>query len=242
MRATVIVEGELLGVSDGPVTIPISPPNGGGGPDPQPIVPAPPPPPPARIPYFDVGDAEGRPGETVEISVEAGCIHLISGFHIGGGVGLLPNVERSGYGQFEATGVRLGKYLFDYLTAQGLIVDMVEKFWSIFQFVKHDRDKERFPLPEEWWEYALAFFSMSQERTVPPIRIPGGTELFTLMIKILPGTPEGQYTLTCKDEHYYTHSRQRRRDFLFTANSDSPFASGGVTRIETFPGLLRVKA
>ena len=102
MRATVIVEGELLGVSDGPVTIPISPPNGGGGsgPDPQPVVPAPPPPPKVRVPYFDVGDGEGRPGDLVDIVVEAGCVHEITGFHIGGGVGMLPNVERSGYGKF----------------------------------------------------------------------------------------------------------------------------------------------
>lgn len=237
-----LVEGELVKVSDGPVTIPITPPPGGGGPDPQPIVPAPPPPPPpkVRVPYFDIGDAEGSPGDTVEISVEAGCVYKTSGFHIGGGVGLLPNVARSGYGLFQAVGVKLGKYLTDYLTAQGMVdEDGEEKFWSIFQFVKHD---PHHALPEEWWEYAAAFFSMSQERIVPPITIPGGTELFTLQIKILEGTPEAQYTLTCEDEHYYTHARQRRRDFLFTANTDSPFASGGITDIETFPGLLRVRA
>ena len=198
----------------------------------------------------DVPGAERPPGGrvllliekllAVEISVEAGCVYKTSGFHIGGGVGLLPNVARSGYGLFQAVGVKLGKYLTDYLTAQGMVdEDGEEKFWSIFQFVKHD---PHHALPEEWWEYAAAFFSMSQERIVPPITIPGGTELFTLQIKILEGTPEAQYTLTCEDEHYYTHARQRRRDFLFTANTDSPFASGGITDIETFPGLLRVRA
>jgi hypothetical protein len=234
MKGKMLVEGELVEVSDGPVTLPISPPNGGGEGPSQPQPPPPPPaPPPSRVPYFDVGDGEGRPGEIVEISVEAGCASPMSGFHIGGGVGVLPNVERSGYGKFQAVEVSLGKYLTTYLTARGAIENGVEKFWSIFQFVNWE---EHSSLPEEWYEYAVGFFSLSQERTIPPIPIPGGTELFTLKIRILPGTPDGQYTLTCKDEYYYTNSRQRRRDFLFTNDQQ------GISAIETFPGLLRVKA
>ena len=244
MKGKMIVEGELVGVSDGPVTIPISPPNGGGsGPDPQPIDPTPPPPPPPRKPYFDIGDGEGAPGDVVDIVVEAGCVYPVNGFHIGGGVGVLPNVPRSGYGNFEAVGVKLGPFLRGYLEEQDLIHDEPfhkhDHFWSGFQFIKTDPARA---LPEEFWEYAIGFFSLDQRvGGVAPVAIPAGTELFTVQIRILPDTTEAQYTLTCKDEYYYTQSRQRRRDYLFTADNDSPFASGGVTKIETFPGFLRVK-
>ena len=246
MRGTMLVEGELVKVSDGPVTIPVIPPPGGGGsgPDPQPIVPAPPPPPKVRVPYFDIGDGEGKPGDTVDIVVEAGCVHEINGFHIGGGCGLLPNVERSGYGKFMAVSADLGPFLRGYLEDNGLIHNEPfhkhDHFWSGFQWVDWETKSA---LPEEFWELAVGFFSIDQKvGGIPPVAIPGGTELFTVHIQILPGTPEGQYELTCKDEHYYSQSRQRPRDYLFTANRDSEFASGGVTDIETFSGKLRVKA
>lgn len=193
-------------------------------------------PPEEKKPYFDVGDATGKRGDTVSISVEGGCLGATNGFHIGGGVGLLPDVPRSGYGNFQAVRVELGEYLHDYLKAQGAItVDPQGKetdhYWSIFQFIKHDPHRA---LPEEWWEYALGFFSISQERIIPPIPIPSGTELFRLKIKILATTDPGEYELTCKDEHYYTHSRQRRREFLYTNDHQ------GYTLIETFGGKLTV--
>jgi hypothetical protein len=243
MKGKMLIEGELVGVSDGPVTIPIIPPPGGGEPT-DPITPAPPPPPTVRRPYFDIGDGEGKPGEVVEIVVEAGCVHPINGFHIGGGVGLLPNVERSGYGLFRGVGVKLGPFLRGYLMEQDLLHDEPfhrhDHYWSGFQFIQARPSR---PFPEEFWEYAIGFFSLDQQRAgIDPVAIPGGTELFTLQIEILDGTPEAQYTLTCEDEHYWTHGRVRRRDYLFTANAESPFASGGVTKIETFPGLLRVRA
>ena len=50
------------------------------------------------------------------------------------------------------------------------------------------------------------------------------------------------YELSCKDEFYYTHSRQRRRDFLYTTDSDSEFASGGVTKVDCQGGTLTVVA
>lgn len=238
MKGTMLVEGDLVKVSDGPVTIPIIPPPGGGVPDPQaPPLPPPPPDTPARIPYFDIGDAEGKPGETVEIFVQAGCAHPMNGFHIGGGVGFLPNVERSGYGKFKAIGTKLGPFLRGYLKAQDVLHDepfhQHEHFWSDFQFVTWEGDGA---LPEEFWEFAVGFFSLDQVRMVPPIPIPAGTDLFSLEIEILDGTPEGQYVLTCADEHYYTNSRARRRDYTWT------YSPQGFTKIETFPGLLRVTA
>ena len=246
MKGKMIVEGELLAVSDGPVTIPISPPPGGGdsGSDPQPIVPAPPPPPKIRTPYFDIGDGEGAPGDVVDIVVEAGCVHEIIGFHIGGGVGMLPFVARSGYGKFKAIGAKLGPFLRGYLQEQDLLHNEPfhrhDHYWSAFQFIDGAAHKA---LPEEFWELGVGFFSIDQKRGgVPPVTIPGGTELFSVRIQILEGTPDGQYVLTCKDNHFYTSSRQFRRDYLFTANPASDFARGGVTEIETLPGLLRVKA
>jgi len=187
-------------------------------------------------PYFDVGDGSGKPGDTVEISVEGGSVGAVSGFHIGGGVGRIPDEPRTGYGNFQAVGVTLGKYLHDYLLAQGAItVDDQGKetahYWSIFQFVQHEPHR---PFPEEWWEYALGFFSISQERSIPPIPIPNGTELFTLQVKILALTDPGVYDLTCEDEHYWVHSRPRRRDFMYTNERQ------GYTKIETFGGKLTV--
>ena len=43
------------------------------------------PPPTTRAPYFDVGDAQGKAGEIVEIPVVGGVQSPINGFHIGGG-------------------------------------------------------------------------------------------------------------------------------------------------------------
>ncbi len=201
-------------------------------------------------PYFDIGDGSGKAGDTVELVVEAGCRFATNGFHIGGGCGKLDE-PRSGYKMFEATAWKLGDFLTSYLKSQGLIVEKkdaagavvpgewVDEYWSLFQMVKHDPHRA---LPEEWWELALAFFSMSQERNVPSIVIPSGTALFSLRIKILEGTAPGEYDVTCEDEHYWTHSRPRRRDFLFTADRDSPFASGGITKVETFGGKITVVA
>lgn len=204
-------------------------------------------PPALRKPYFDIGDATGKAGDVVEIVVEAGCRHHTNGFHIGGGVGKTDE-ERSGYGKFEAVGVKLGKYLHDYFKSQGLIVTTnnqeVDEYWSIFQFLKYapHADHKGNPLPEEWWEYAVGFFSMQQERTVEPIQIPSGTELFTLSIRILPSTAPGEYELTCLDEHYYTTSRHRRRDFMFTAGRESEFSRGGITHVDLFGGKITVTA
>ncbi len=192
-------------------------------------------------PYFDIGDAIGKAGDTVKLEVEAGCRYTMNGFHIGGGCGLQPNFP--GYGKFEAIGAKLGPFLRDYLKAEDLIHDepnhQHDHFWSIFNMMKHD---PQHALPEEWWEYAIGFFSLDQKKGVPPTTIPSGTLLFTLEVKILDGTPPGEYEVTCLDEHYYTHSRQRRRDFMFTADTDSPFASGGVTKLELTGGKITVTA
>ncbi len=184
-------------------------------------------------PYVDIGDATGKAGDIVELEVEAGCRFRTNGFHIGGGCGKIDE-PRSGYGLFEATGTTLGPYLTAYLKSHGL-----EDHWSIFQMVKAQPHRA---LPEEWWEYAVGFFSMGQERTVSPVQIPSGTKLFTLKIKILAGTPPGEYEVTCKDEWYYTNAHQRRRDFMFTADRDSPLASGGVTKLELTGGRITVTA
>ncbi len=195
------------------------------------------PPPTTPKPYFDIGDATGKPGDIVELSVEGGCRFQTNGFHIGGGCGLLPDVPRSGYGLFEATGATLGKFLHDYLKAHGAITGApgseIDHYWSGFEMAKHSNGA----LPEEWWQYAIGFFSLGQERTIPPIEIPSGTELFTLKIKILPETPPGEYTVTCLDEHYYTQSRHRRRDWLFTGD-----VSGGYTKLDLMGGKITVEA
>lgn len=211
---------------------------------PEPGLPGVPPvvkPPIEKAPYFDIGSANGKAGDIVDLVVEAGCRFPITGFHIGGGVGMIHDIARSGYGKFEAIGVKLGAFLTNFLKAEDMIHDepshQHDHFWSMFQFVKSDPHRA---LPEEWWEYALGFFSIDQERTAPATTIPSGTELFTLKVKILTGTALGTYVVTCLDEHYYTQSTQRRRDFLYTANTDSPFASGGVTKLDLTGGTITV--
>lgn len=185
-------------------------------------------PPTTRQPYFDLGDAHGRAGEIVSINMVGGCRHPVNGFHIGGGL--------AGYGVFEAQDAKLGDFLVDYLKANG----MADSYWSGFNMVKA---KPHRALPTEWWDYAMAFFSLSQARAnVKPIQIPVDTLLFTVQIKILEGTEPGVYELSCKDEFYYTNSTPRRRDFLYTTDRDSEFASGGVTKIDTHGGNLTVLA
>lgn len=199
---------------------PVAPPTGG----PDPVEP----PPTTRQPYFDLGDGSGKAGEIVSIPMLGGSRHPVNGFHIGGGL--------AGYGKLEAQGAKLGPFLVDYLKANG----MADAYWSGFNMVKHDPHKA---LPTEWWDYAMAFFSLSQGRAnVMPIQIPVDTLLFTVQIKILEETPPGEYELSCKDEFYYTHARPRRRNFLYTTDRDSEFASGGVTRIDTQGGILTVVA
>lgn len=227
-KINVIVEGQLLN------PIPSLPPDGG---TPNPIDHLPP-----SLPYFDIGDATGKAGETVSLSVEGGCRFPINGFHIGGGCGKL-DVPRSGYGLFEVVGVKLGAFLRAYLKAEDMLHDepmhQHDHFWSIFQMAKARPHRA---LPEEWWSFALGFFSIDQERQVPPTTIPSGTELFTLEVKILEGTEPGEYDVTCLDKHYFTQSHRRRLDLMFTANTDSPFASGGVTKLELGGGKITVTA
>lgn len=186
-------------------------------------------------PYFDIGDAEGKAGELVTLSIVGGCRYPTTGFHIGGGL--------SGYGKFEAVGAKLGPFLKAYLEAEDVIHDepnhQHEHFWSIFQMVKA---KPHRALPTEWWEYAIGFFSLGQKRTVPPTTIPSGQEIFALQVKILEGTAPGVYDLSCLDETYYTHSHQRRRDFMFTADRDSEFARGGITKLDLAGGKITVVA
>ena len=186
-------------------------------------------------PYFDIGDATGKAGETIELSVEGGCRFLMSGFHIGGGCGLDPRVKRSGYGKFQAIGVSLGEFLRNYLREEDLIHDepnhQHDHFWSIFNMM----NREHRALPEEWWEYAIGFFSIDQERDVPPTTIPSGTEIFRLHIKILDGTPPGEYDVTCINEWYFTNSRPRRRGFLYSGEP-----SGGYTKLDLQAGKITV--
>lgn len=207
----------------GPV---VAPPPGQSGPGV--IDPPTEPPPTTRQPYFDLEDAEGKAGDIIPIRMIGGCRHPVNGFHIGGGL--------SGYGKFEAQSAQLGPFLQAYLDANSL----GDAYWSIFQMVRWDENKA---LPEEWWEYAMSTFSISQ-RSAPlaPIQIPVDTWLFTLHVKILEVTDPGVYHLTCKDEEYYTNSHQRRRDFLYTTDKDSEFASGGVTKVDCKGGKITVLA
>lgn len=209
---------------------------------PEAPIPIPAAPPAVRTPYFDVGKATGKAGESVWVTVDAGCLYHMDGFHIGGGVGLLlvngAPVLRASYGKFRATQVRIGDYLAKQLAAQEVIHTMEnaghehDHYWSSFQFF----DAKKRPLPEEFWEFALAGFSIDQRRTIEPFTIPSGTELFQLKIEILPGTEPGEYLLTCADERYYTQSHQRRRDYTYT------FKPQGFTKIDTYPGKLTVVA
>ena len=204
----------------------VAPPDGGDGAVDPPGTGGPPP--TTREPYFDLGDGEGKAGDIVNIDMIGGCRHAVNGFHIGGGL--------AGYGKFEAQGARLGDFLQNYLNAK----QMGDAYWSGFNMVKHDPHKA---LPTEWWDYAMAFFSIGQARgPIAPIQIPVDTLLFTVQIKILEGTAPGIYELSCKDEFYYTHAKQRRRDFLYTTDRDSEFARGGVTKIDTQGGKLTVIA
>lgn len=206
-------------------------------PEPEPIEAKPPiQPPPARKPYFDVGDATGAPGETVEVIVEAGCLFPITGFHIGGGVGITSE-PRSGYGKFRAVGVKLGPFLSRYLKAKDDKLhaspdEVGDHYFSRFQFMDWSTNAA---LPEEWWEFLVGFFSLEHQATLGATHIPVGTNLFTVMIDIHASTRPGKYELTCKDEWYYLNSRIRRRDFTYTD------ANQGITKVETFGGVLTVK-
>lgn len=191
-------------------------------------------PPTERIPYFDVGDVTGVPGETVYVRVEGGCLHPITGFHACGGGGKTDK-PRSGYGNSRVTGVILGPFLRRHLKEQGAIHDepdhLHNHYWSRFQFFDWETHH---PLPEEWWEFAIGFFSLDQKRTVEPLAIPSGTHLFTLHIEILKDTKPGVYELTCLDEHYYLNSRVKRRDLEYT------YSTQGFTKVETYGGKLTV--
>lgn len=227
MKATIVTEvsGQLLHAGPDPVT-PVEPPIG--------VVPTPPPP-TTRQPYFDVGDGSGKVGELVEIPMIGGCRYPVNGFHIGIGLG--------GYGNFEMEGFVLGEFLTEYMKAQGLItVDehgkWTDHYWSGWNMVKHE---PHHALPTEWCDVAVATFSLSQKRgPTPPIQIPVDTELFTFQIRVLPNASIGEHDLVCKDEYLYTQSRQRRRDFLYTTDRDSEFASGGVTKVDCKGGTLTV--
>lgn len=183
----------------------------------------PPPTQPAeRKPFFQVGEASGKPGDIVEVPVYGGCLEKIDGFHIGGGVGKTEE-ERSGYQKFQAQSAALSPYLADYLAGQDPFLK--------FQFMDWNENKA---LPEEWWEYSCLFFSIASRVTIPPVMIPSGVELFRVKIRILPTTPAREYELTCKDEHYYTNAVQRRRDWTYT------FAPQGYTEVECIGGKLTV--
>lgn len=203
-------------------------------------LPAPPPPEPAPVkkPYFSIGSAVGKAGETVSLSIEGGCRFPMNGFHIGGGVGLRPFIEKDGYGRFEATGVKLGPFLRAYLEDEGLIhnepLHQHDHFWSVFQMAKWEPHNA---LPEEWWDYSIGFFSLDEKAQAPPTTIPSGTELFTLEVKILPSTAPGEYEVTCKDEWYYTQTHQMRRDFLYTTATGS-----GTTKLNLAGGKIVVVA
>ncbi len=209
------------------------------------LPPVDPPTPETPKPYFDVGDATGKAGDLVELEVEGGCRYPMNGFHIGGGCGKLDE-PRSGYGLFTAVGAKLGPFLRNYLESEDLIHDepnhQHDHFWSIFNMMKRGVPNQSNPLPEEWWEYAIGFFSLGQERVVPPTTIPSGTLIFTLQVKILEGTPPGEYEVTCLDEHYYRQGKTRRRDLLYSTNVDSEFASGGITKLALTGGKITVVA
>ena len=213
--------------------IEIAEPSDGGD---KPADPLPPAAPPAPVPYFDIGDATGSPGETVEVPVQAGCLHPMTGFDIGGGVGLRGDA-RSGYGKFRAVGAKLGPFLTRYLKVQDAHLhdkpdEVGQHYFSRFEFADWDQHEA---LPEEWWRFMVGLFSLEHKVTLDPIPIPIGTHLFTLMIEILSKTPPGEYELTCKDEWYYRQELQRRLDFTWT------YSPQGFTKIETFPGKITVR-
>ena len=202
---------------------PVTPPDGIDPPGTAPGVP----PPTTREAYFDLGDAQGKAGEIVTVEMLGGCRHPVTGFHIGAGL--------AGYGKFVALSATLGDFIQDYLDTN----KMGDDYWSGFNMAGHDKGG----LPTEWWDYAIAFFSIGQARgPIAPIQIPVDTELFTVKIKILEGTPPGVYDMVCKDEYFYTQKRIRRRDFLYTTNTESEFARGGVTKVDTSGGKLTVIA
>lgn len=191
-------------------------------------------PPVLVAPYFDLGDATGKAGEIVELSVEGGCRFPMRGFHVGGGL--------AGYGKFEAVGFKLGPLLRAYLKSEDMIHDepahQHDHYWSMFQMARHDPHGA---LPTEWWDLGLGFFSLGEARGgVPSTTIPSGTEIFTLQVKILPETAPGEYDLSCLDVTYYTQSRHRRRDFLFMVDTESEFRRGGITKLELSGGKITV--
>ena len=196
-------------------------------PDPPPNRKQPEPPPSTRQPYFDLGDGQGKAGEIVEIQMLGGCRYPVSGFHIGAGC--------AGEGKLEAQGFVLGPFLQEYFNVN----NMGDAYWSGFNMATNARGA----LPMEWWDVAVSFFSLSQTRSpIAPIQIPVDTLLFTLQMKILEGTPPGEYEMVCRDEYFYTQKRRRRRDFLYTTDSESEFARGGVTRVDCQGGRLTVTA
>jgi hypothetical protein len=178
-------------------------------------------------PFFDIGDATGKKGDEVLVSVYGGSVLPMSGFHIGGGCGLNPNVERSGYSNLRAKGVHLGSYLTDYLTSHDALSSAFQRFEMIeWGEVNH-------PLPEEWWQYALGFFTLSGGQIIPPIPIPQGTELFQVSFEILTDKP-GELGLTCINNHYYTQKKRRRRAWCYTGEGQ------GQHRVDCNGGKLVV--
>lgn len=163
-----------------------------------------------RVPWFQMGQGEGKPGDLVEVPVYGGCLHKIDGFHVAGGCATQRLVAKS---------AKLSSYLGDYLKGQDPFIK--------FQYIERG-------LPESWWEFAIGFFSLAGRTMFPPITVPNGTELFrvTFLVKddILPETAE----LVCADEYFYTHKVQRRRDLTYT------YSPQGFTKVECISGKFTV--
>jgi hypothetical protein len=190
---------------------------------------------PSRTPWFQVGNAKGAVGDIVEVPVIGGCVYHIDGFHIGGGLGGPTNKKTggSGYGTLRLDDVVLGSYLTDYFQAQGMIADDgSEMFYSDYQMATWANDGA---LPEEFWEFAIGFFSVLSKEEIKPVTIPSGTELFKLKIEILPAAHgRGTLPLSCRDNYYYTQQVYRRRDYTYT------YPPQGFTQIETADGELTI--
>ena len=152
--------------------------------------------PPAR-PYFKIGDAEGRPGESVEVSVYGGSLKPVDGFDVCAGIA---------HNQFEVTGWTLGKYLSRYFARHG----GEEAYYTAWKVETKGR-------PEPYWGLFLGFFSIEHETGVlPAVRIPPGTELFRVTYKVPDNLAPHVYTLYCADNWFYSSPGWPKRDVMYT--------------------------
>ena len=158
-----------------------------------PVVPAPP---AVKKPYFRVGSATGKAGETVEVPVFGGCSGAMSGFHFGVGCGDW---------QTKPTKVVLSKYLADYVQDAGPLEIM--RYFGFDEAVG----------PSAFVEYALGLWTSNA--MMEPLPIPPDTELFRITFQLAVEAAPTVLELIAKDEFWYTQGNPMRRNYVYT-NSD----------------------